>query len=341
MRKREEYKQVFDKVAEQSMKPINVEEIRRAKQQRSTSFHWKTAVAACLAGVILSVGGMTLGGSAGIGPLKGFYQNFSGKVKPKICPNPIAISEYPEKTDQHKYKVSLQSYYLDNLGIGQFLFVLQTKDQSNLQDDSMQKIELRYEHNGVVKKLSGAECKMRSEALKGTDPASTGIHMSFAAPEQFDSKTDTLLLIVDGETYRFNDLTVTSDQVVTWQDSGKDIKMTQLGMLVPDQTKLDQYLSSTIGTNADDAGKAIGTVYYKDGSQEDIYMSSYQGCALDDTAIVQFSPVTDLQDKLQQKLSWEQVENIWYKNYSNYIFSLDDIDKVTFGNITFKISDAK
>ena len=58
------------------------------------------------------------------------------------------------------------------------------------------------------------------------------------------------------------------------------------------------------------------------------------------SAVIQFSPWTELQKHLEEGKSWEEVEDEWNYNFSIYTFELDKISKLQIGDIILDVKEA-
>lgn len=332
------YKKVFDKVADyHSEYQLMLEDI--VSEKKKNYFNWNKAAVVFVVALMSVVGGVTICGAFGIGPITGFYNSFSSNPEKSVIDSKYTVTS--------KYDVTLEKYYLDTLGIGQMLFVVESKDGTEIPKtigDIDNRCKIKYEQNGLVKDFDSSGIPFDTEEIRGEDKKSRGILIQFEAPNEFNYKEDVLILEYEGDDYRFDSIELTSKSCLEWKENGKKVILSQIGMLVEKGTDLEQYLSNSIDEKNNNT--SVGTVYYKDGRTEKIELSSFTGCKIDNTAMIKFSPATDLQKKLEDMMNdsgqtWNDIKDLWSYSFSSYYFDFDKIDKIVFGNVVLKLSEAK
>ncbi len=334
MKLRTLYKKTFDHAAV-SQKPVTAQDIvNRSSGSKHTYMRgWRTAVAACLAALLILTGTAAVSGAAGVGPFATLSRFISGN-------SGQALSETDQTRETQSYQVSLASYYYDPLGIGKFLFTVQAKDGTDIsstKNTAGSSDILKYERDNAVRTMSN--CTVRTIDLGKGHVGTLGLLVECASPNSFTPDTDTLIFEYDKQDYPFDSLSYTTTELYTFEQNGQTIQVSELGMLVPDHTTLNDYLSDKVEQN-----KPVGTVYYHDGKKQALCMSLFAGCKAQNSAIVTFSPETDLEETLARYLNQEtdlkDVQKVWDKAFSGYYLSLSNVERFRFGTQDIRLAHA-
>ncbi len=317
-------------VVDLEVEMIGIEMEKKQKRQNGRYYSWKRIAVACSCILLAGVGGMALGGARGVGPMAGFYRSFSST--PSI--------EESEQTVKGKYQVSLESYYLDELGIGQFLFSVEARDgEKEVGEYILDEASIKYAQDGSVKSFSSSGSTLSTPLIRGDGGKKHGILMEAEMPNSFEFGKDAIIFCIGKEEYSFEDIKITSHEKLHLGDDEGKVQLSELGMLVESQSAIDEYLGDTIDNDKYDAYQPVAKVFYKDGTCEEVYMKSYQGCEKEGYTMVQFSPSTDLYQRLKEGENMEEAEfdRLWEYTFSFYRFRLEELEKITFGDISLEV----
>ena len=142
------------------------------------------------------------------------------------------------------------------------------------------------------------------------------------------------------ESFTFSDIEVTQPHYYEWESPEGSVFLSSVGLIADDNKKNCDYIDSIIGTEKDT--EAIATVVYKDGHQDSLQLSHFCGVAdnSSNSAVIQFSPWTELQKHLNEGWTWEEVKDEWKYNFSIYTFKLDEISTLQIGDIVLDVTKA-
>ncbi|MDE6853017.1 MAG: hypothetical protein K2J67_11145, partial [Lachnospiraceae bacterium] len=166
-----------------------------------------------------------------------------------------------------------------------------------------------------------------------------GIQLSFYGT-QFPADGGEIVINVGKETFTFSDIKTTQPHYYEWESPEGSVFLSSVGLTADGNTKVCNDISDIIGTEKDT--EAIATVVYQDGHQDSLQLSQF--CGVEDnnrnSAVIQFSPWTELQKHLEEGWTWEKVKEEWKYNFSIYTFALDEIRKLQIGDIVLDVEDA-
>ncbi len=319
-------------VVDLEVEMIGIEMEKKQKRQNGRYFSWQRIAVACSCILLAGIGGMALGGARGVGPMAGFYRSFSST--PSI--------EESEQTVEGEYQVSLESYYLDKLGIGQFLFSVEARDgEKKVGEYILDEASIKYGQDGKVKSFSSSGSTLSTPLIRGDGGKKQGILMEAEIPKSFEFGKDVIIFCIGKEEYSFEDIQVTSHEILYLGDENGKVQLSELSMLVENQSAIAKYLSDTIDNDKYDAYQPVAKVFYKDGTCDEVYMKSYQGCEKEGYTLVQFSPSTDLYERLEEgeNMEEETFDRLWEYTFSFYRFRLKELEKITFGDISLEVGE--
>lgn len=291
----------------------------------------KPVVCALTAFVVLLSGGIGIAYAAGVKPVRTVLDQFTHRYENDISKD--AIEGIASRGTRHKLELS--EYYLDALGYGYMTFSLTTVNGEREWNTAL--------GNSLEAYYIDADQKKQKFGSYGVNPIDSkdrkyidGIRLEFYG-SKFQEGKDEIVIKMWDETFTFSDIRVTQPHYYEWTSPEGKIYLSGVGLLAEGNTPLQSYISGLIGTDKDSGQMA--TITYKDGHHELLQLNSYCGGERDG-AVIQFSPWTQLQKHLEEKWTWEEIEEEWKYNCSIYTFALDEISKLQFGDIVLDVAEA-
>lgn len=306
------------------------------KNRHRTYFYPGRFVACALAAVmVLLTGGIGISYAAGVKPVQVILDRFSKRDE-----SVIDKKEHKGTAGQeNNHKLTMNEYYLDAFGNAYMAFSV-TKQDGSKEKDLAFGTDLKAYYTDAekneTKEFSGHEIRpIYSEQMNSFD----GIQVSLDGAQCLANGCK-LVIEMGREKFTFSDIKVTQPHYYEWESPEGSIFLSSAGMTADTDTKLCDYIDSTIGEE-----DAYATVVYKDGHQDTLQLSAYYGVedAVNDDlwrASIRFSPYTELEKHLKEGWTWEEVKDEWKYNFSTYIFKLDEISTIQMGDIVLDVSKA-
>ena len=306
------------------------------KNQHRTYFYPGRSVAcALIAIVVLLTGGIGISYAAGVNPVQTVLDFFTKRDESVINKN----EQKGTARQDSDHKLTMNEYYLDALGNGYMAFSLTKKDGGKEEDLAFGTTLKAYytdtEKNTTKEFVSYDIEPVYSEQRNSID----GIQLSFYGTS-FPADDSEIVIEMGAESFTFSDIEVTQPHYYEWESPEGSVFLSGVGLIADDNTETCDYIESIIGTEKDT--KAIATVVYKDGHQDSLqlYLFCGDGDNSSNSAVIQFSPWTELQKHLEEGWTWEEVKDEWKYNFSIYTFNLDEISTLQIGDIVLDVTKA-
>ncbi len=305
------------------------------KQHRTYFYPGRSVACALIAIVVLLTGSIGISYAAGVKPVQIILDHFTKRDESFINKNEHKGTAHQDT----KHKLTMNEHYLDALGNGYMAFSLTKGDGSKEKDLAFGTALKAYygdTEKNTLKEFASYDIEpVYSEQQNSLD----GIQLSFYGT-QFLAAGDEIVIKMGEESFTFSDIEVTQPHYYEWKSTEGSVFLSSVGLIAGGNTKTCKAISDIIGTEKDT--ESIATIVYQDGHQDSLQLSHFCGDE-DDTsnsAVIQFSPWTELQKHLEEGWTWEEVKDEWKYNFSIYTFELDEISKLQIGDIVLDVTKA-